>query len=191
MGGLSRIRSFYFNLVKLKPELDSSRLKMSLSSHQKTVSGTDTWLTPPEILHPLGEFDLDPCAVAGWNTAKRHIILPEDGLAAEWAGRVWMNPPFGRACNEWMRKMAKHGNGIVLIPARTETRIFYETVWGVADAVLFLKGRPHFHFPDGKRAPFGTGSAMCLIAYGHGGGESWRNESILRASGLGHTVSAL
>lgn len=45
---------------------------MGLSAHQKN-GGHDEWLTPPEILRALGEFDLDPCApvVRLWETAAR------------------------------------------------------------------------------------------------------------------------
>lgn len=62
--------------------------------------------------------------------------------------------------------MVKHGNGIALIPARTETATFYRNVWPKADAVCFLKGRPHFHYVDGTRAPFNSGAPICLVAYG-------------------------
>jgi len=144
--------------------------------------GTATWLTPPEVMASLGGFDLDPCAAPSprpWDTATRHIELPDDGLAAEWHGRVWCNPPFGREAVKWLRRMADHGNGIALIPARTETAMFYETVWGRADAVLFVRGRPHFHRADGTRAPFNSGAPICLVAYGIA------NVAALERSGLG------
>jgi hypothetical protein len=35
---------------------------MGMSAHQSPVMGTDEWLTPPEIMARLGEFDLDPCS---------------------------------------------------------------------------------------------------------------------------------
>ena len=156
-----------------------------MSSHQKN-GGHDEWLTPPDILAPLGAFDLDPCApvVRPWNTAARHFTVEDSGLLQPWAGRVWCNPPFGREAIHWMRKMATHGNGIALIPARTETAMFYETVWQVADAVLFIKGRPHFHTVDGARAPFNSGAPICLVAYGAG------NVLALERSGLGRVVAA-
>jgi hypothetical protein len=69
-----------------------------------------------------------------------------------------------------------------LIPARTETAMFYETVWGVADGVLFLKGRPHFHYVNGKRADFNSGAPIALVAYGSD------NLEALRQSGLGFVV---
>ena len=54
--------------------------------------------------------------------------------------------------------MAEHGNGVAPIPARTETAMFYASVWGAADGVLFINGRPHFHYVDGRRAAFNSGA---------------------------------
>lgn len=159
---------------------------MSLSSHQSASMKNDEWLTPPEIMAPLGKFDLDPCSpiVRPWDTAERHYDVRDDGLQHPWHGRVWCNPPFGREAVRWMRRMAEHGNGIALIPARTETAMFYETVWGVADAVLFIKGRPHFHRVNGSRAQFNSGAPICLVAYGN------NNAMALLQSGLGAVVPA-
>lgn len=157
---------------------------MSMSSHQSARMKNDEWLTPPEIVRACGEFDLDPCApvVRPWDTARQHFTIQDDGLAQQWAGRVWCNPPFGREAIKWLRRMAAHGNGIALIPARTETVMFYETVWGAADAVLFIQGRPHFHYVDGRRAAANSGAPICLVAYGA------RNVAALRGSGLGVTL---
>lgn len=157
---------------------------MSLSGHQSAVMKSDEWLTPPAILGALGEFDLDPCApvVRPWDTARQHYAVNEDGLAQPWHGRVWVNPPFGREAVKWLRKLRDHGNGIALIPARTETRMFYECVWGWASGVLFIKGRPHFHYVDGRRAAFNSGAPICLIAYGA------ENLEALKNSGLGQVM---
>lgn len=157
---------------------------MGLSAHQSAKMKNDEWLTPPEIIKELGSFDLDPCApiVRPWPTASQHFTIEDDGLAQPWGGRVWCNPPFGREAVKWLRRMAEHGNGIALIPARTETKMFYEAVWPCADAILFIRGRPHFHTVDGTRAPFNSGAPICLVAYG---GE---NIDALFNSGLGYTV---
>jgi hypothetical protein len=140
----------------------------SLSGHQSAAMQSDEWLTPPRILDALGYFDLDPCSpvTRPWDTAGQHFNIHDDGLAQDWTGRVWMNPPFGRLALIWMAKLAAHGNGIALIPARTETALFYDTVWSKADGICFLKGRPHFHRVDGTRAPFNSGAPICLVAYG-------------------------
>lgn len=128
----------------------------------------ETWLTPPHILAALGPFDLDPCAAPSprpWPSAARHIELPEDGLTAEWQGRVWCNPPYGAQAVRWLQRMAEHGNGVALVFARTETAMFQDQVWPRAHAVLFLRGRIAFCSPDGKPA-MSAGAPSVLIAYG-------------------------
>ena len=154
---------------------------MGLSGHQSAKMKNDEWLTPPAIVAALGPFDLDPCSPVErpWPTAAQHFTVRDDGLAQPWHGRVWCNPPFGREAVKWLRRMRDHGNGVALIPARTETAMFYECVWGAADGVLFLKGRPHFHYVDGRRAPFNSGAPICLVGYG------LSNVVALERSGLG------
>jgi hypothetical protein len=157
---------------------------MGLSSHQSARMKNDEWLTPPRLLYRLGEFDLDPCAPVNrpWPTAKHHFTVKDDGLSRKWFGRVWLNPPFGREAAKWLEKMAEHGNGIALVAARTETRMFFNSVWGKANTVCFVKGRPHFHYVTGRRAAFNSGAPICLIAYG------LENACYLWNSGLGHTM---
>lgn len=58
-----------------------------------------------------------------------------------------------------------------------------ETVWAMADAVLFIQGRPHFHRVNGDRAPFNSGAPICLVAYGIS------NVAALERSGLGVVIS--
>ena len=156
----------------------------SMGSHQSARAKSVEWLTPPEILRALGEFDLDPCCPENmpWKTAGVQYTKAIDGLRADWFGRVWLNPPFGGEAVKWLRKLADHGNGIALVPARTETAMFYECVWGRADGILFLRGRPHFHHADGRRADFNSGAPIALIAYGQA------NLDALRRSGLGAVV---
>lgn len=158
---------------------------MSLSSHQSAAMKNDEWLTPPEILGALGAFDLDPCApiLRPWDTATQHFTKERDGLSRDWNGRVWLNPPFGREAAKWMKKMAEHGNGVALLPARTETKMFFDYVWEMAYGICFLEGRPHFHYVDGTRAKANSGAPICLIAYGMG------NYSALKNCGLGKVVS--
>jgi hypothetical protein len=157
---------------------------VSLSSHQSARMKNDEWLTPPYILDRLGRFNLDPCSPESppWSIAEDRYTVKDDGLSKPWHGRVWMNPPFGREAIKWMRRLVEHGNGIALLPARTETAMFYETVWPYADAVCFLRGRPHFHYVDGTRAPANSGAPICLIAYGP------ENVAALHRANLGTVV---
>jgi hypothetical protein len=139
-----------------------------MGSHQSSKMKTDTWLTPPEVLRPLGHFDLDPCCPPDmpWKTADRCYTKADDGLAQPWFGRVWLNPPYSREAVRWLRRMVEHHRGTALVFARTETEWFVETVWRAADAVLFLHGRLHFHDAQGRRAEDNAGAPSCLVAYG-------------------------
>lgn len=163
---------------------------MSLSGHQRPHRGaSDSWLTPPEILSAVakaagGWFDLDPAAALEhptWTGAARRYTIEDDGLAQRWDGFAWCNPPFGPQTGVWLDRMADHGNGVALCAARTETRWFVRSVWGRAQAVLFLHGRPHFYrpavIPPGtpdwaaramkpQRAEANSGAPICLVAYG-------------------------
>lgn len=127
---------------------------------------SDEWLTPPEILGALGDFDLDPCApvVRPWPTATEHYT--EGGLQKPWHGRVWCNPPYGLEAKPWLENLANHGNGIALIFARTETEMFFNQGWARADGLLFLRGRLHFHYVSGARAAANAGAPSVLLAYG-------------------------
>lgn len=136
--------------------------------NETSIMGTDVWLTPPSILSNLGEFDLDPCSPIDrpWDTAKTHYTIIDDGLSKEWSGRVWMNPPYGKALGVWLEKLAMHGNGIALIFARTEIKAFQKFVFPYADGFLFISGRINFHTPDGVRCKNPSGAPSVLIAYG-------------------------
>lgn len=128
---------------------------------------THDWLTPPELLATLGEFDLDPCAseFQPWRTARQQFTIHDDGLTREWAGRVWCNPPYGPHAARWLERCAAHGNAIALVFARTETTVFQDHVWPKADAMLFLRGRLSFRLPGGGRAG-NSGAPSVLIAFG-------------------------
>jgi hypothetical protein len=144
------------------------------------------WLTPKYIVEALGEFDLDPAGAPGHELAKRTYLLEngDDGLRDPWEGRVWLNPPYGPAAAPFQRRMVEHNHGTMLLFARTETKIFFETVWEKASAVLFLKGRLSFLDSSGTVAKANAGAPSCLVAYG--------NEDAVRlaASELaGHFVS--
>jgi len=143
-------------------------VKSGMCGHERVSSGKDEWLTPKEITDVLGPFDLDPCSPIQrpWATAKQHFTVEDDGLKQPWFGRVWLNPPYGNETEKWVWRLAQHGNGICLIFARTETATWFDSVWPVASALLFIKGRIAFCHVDGRRAGTSAGAPSCLIAYG-------------------------
>lgn len=137
-------------------------------------SKSDDWGTPEKILQPIrehmGGIALDPCANVCRLVGQKNIHLPQDGLAVSWLdevqapdpldlyavstpvraiqqGVIFVNPPYGRAVKDWVRKCiaeANEGAEIVLLTAaRVDTRWFHE-IFDNADAVCFIKGRLKF-----------------------------------------------
>lgn len=80
----------------------------------------DEYATPPELIAELeaefGPFELDPAATAANAKAPRYYDRDVDGLSQPWAGRVFVNPPYGgpgRAgiLELWIRKAAAAADG--------------------------------------------------------------------------------
>ena len=131
---------------------------------------SNIWITPEEILKPLGPFDLDPCAAPiprRWDTAKTMWAESvEDGLKREWSGRVWLNPPYDRRWIEkWMEKMARHGNGVAMVYARSDTNWFQKWVFPFVSGIFFFRGRIRFYRPNGVLAGAAPAPHV-LLAYG-------------------------
>jgi len=133
----------------------------------RTSGAKDEWLTPRYITDALGPFDLDPCSPIDrpWATAGHHFTAEDDGLMQEWAGRVWLNPPYGTDTGVWLARLAKHGDGIALVFARTDTAWFFEYIWALAQAVFFFRGRLAFCHVNGE-ASDSAGAPNVLVAYG-------------------------
>lgn len=96
-------------------------------------SASDEWETPQDLFDALDSefgFDLDVCALP--SSAKcEHYFTPErDGLAQNWTGTCWMNPPYGDAIAAWVRKAwesSRLGATVVcLVPARVDTAWWWD-----------------------------------------------------------------
>jgi hypothetical protein len=109
--------------------------------HTRRDSTTDDWITPRWLVDRLGVFDLDPCQseTQPWPCARAGISpATGHGLMMGWEGEVWMNPPYGKETGRWLHRLADHGNGVALVFARTDTRMFFRHVWPKATGILFL-----------------------------------------------------
>lgn len=121
-------------------------------------SKTDNWQTPPlffERLDAVFHFTLDPCADERNAKCKKYYTAWDNGLAQSWDGeRVFMNPPYGRAIGDWVKKASEAKALVVcLLPARTDTRWWHDHVVAKGGLIIFLKGR--LSFGDGSApAPF-------------------------------------
>lgn len=114
-------------------------------------SATDEWATPQELFDPLDaefHFTLDPCSTDQNAKCAKHYTKVQDGLAQDWTGEtVWCNPPYGRDVGKWIRKCYEHfmggGTAVLLLPARTDTKVFHEYIYGKAE-IRFIRGRVRF-----------------------------------------------
>lgn len=159
-----------------------------LGGENQNAGGGDRqvrWLTPRSLVEPLGEFDLDPCGAPGYELAAETYLLErgQDGLVDPWHGRIWLNPPYGRMAEPFLRRLADHGRGTALIFARTETRLWHQVIWPNASGFLFLAGRVTFLDPDGVAAAANAGAPPVLVAFGEA------DAAALASSGIaGHFV---
>lgn len=101
------------------------------------------WETPHDLFEKLwdefGGFDLDPCCSPGHYTECRIVAeggysFYETGLTAKWFGKVYMNPPYGRAISQWIEKAVsevekKNAELVVaLLPARVDVKWWHKYV---------------------------------------------------------------
>lgn len=115
-------------------------------------SKTDLWATPQDLFDELNKefnFDLDPCATHDNAKCSRYYTKQDDGLKQIWTGRVFMNPPYGREIQKWVKKAyesVKNGESelvVCLLPARTDTRWFHNFIYNKAE-IRFIKCRLKF-----------------------------------------------
>ena len=143
------------------------------TTFEKTENTTDEWYTPKELIDSLGKFDLDPCAPVNplWRTADIMYNKNDDGLSKEWVGRVWLNPPYSRPLIEqFINRMAEHGNGIALLYNRCDSKMFQEVIFKKATGMIFMRNRIKFYHPDGTRGN-SPGCGSVLISFGEGNAE--------------------
>jgi hypothetical protein len=124
---------------------------------------SNEWYTPPKLFSSLNTtFDLDVAAPKGgvpWIPAKNHFYKEIDGLKQDWYGFVWCNPPYGKDTGIWLEKFIKHGYGIALVNARTDTRWFHNFATQ-ADILCFVKGRLAFYKGNVQAKYSSTGSLL-------------------------------
>ena len=120
---------------------------------------SDEWSTPDEFYALLderfGPFTLDPCATQANAKCAKFYTMEDDGLSRSWQEEtVFVNPPYSKV-KDWVKKAydetrwneAKSDKStmvVMLLPARTDTKMFHEYINGGAQWVFFIKGRLKF-----------------------------------------------
>lgn len=134
------------------------------------VIDSDDWYTPRWIFDGLGlEFDLDVAAPDDPSltnvTARRFVTVAEDGLAIEWHGQVWCNPPYSRPIR-WCQKWATHEpGGCILLRSDLSTRGPF-VAYTAAHAIYVPRKRIQFDAPSDRRTRTGTNFTSVLFGRG-------------------------
>jgi len=112
--------------------------------------------TPKGFYNQLNEefnFNFDPCPLRE---------RPDfDGLSINWKGRVYINPPYGRAIPLWLNKALEELEAkrieiaVFLLPSYTDVKWFHEIALLKADEIRFIKGRLKFGNHNNS-APFAS-----------------------------------
>jgi phage N-6-adenine-methyltransferase len=116
-------------------------------------------------------FVLDVCATKC--NAKCRRFYEASALSQPWAsadGFWWCNPPYGRGIERWVEKGVTEGGGVMLLPARTDTKWFHAHLWNVVTSTAsvelqFVRGRLRF-VGSASSAPF---PSMVVLVHRHGG----------------------
>ena len=132
------------------------------------TSKTDLWATPQTFFDKVNKefnFTLDVCATDENAKCDRYYTKADDGLAQDWVGVCWCNPPYGRGIGDWIKKAAEAKATVVcLVPARTDTAWWHDYAMQATD-IRFIRGR--LKFGDSKNsAPFP--SALLVFENGRG-----------------------
>jgi DNA N-6-adenine-methyltransferase Dam len=137
----------------------------SAPSYSKAeYSGENEWFTPPEYVElaraAMGGIDLDPASHAlaqATVQAGKFFVAADDGLAQQWFGRVWLNPPYNRALlSPFVDKLVSEWASGAIEQAILLTHNYTDTAWfhtaaRAPYAFCFPRGRIHFLSPAGDQ----------------------------------------
>jgi phage N-6-adenine-methyltransferase len=156
-----------FTAAKLRQAVDE-RLRRDHVLDVMGSSASDDWETPQDLFDDLDRefgFELDVCANDANTKCARYFSPVEDGLAQEWRGVCWMNPPYGDEIPRWARKAYESsllGAVVVcLVPARVDTAWWWD--YCLTGEIRFLRGRLRFGASEAG-APFP--SAVVVLEQG-------------------------
>lgn len=131
------------------------------------MSKSPEWETPQELFDELNKefhFDLDVASTHENAKCERHFTEEDDGLAQEWSGTVWCNPPYGRQLKDWVKACGTYegGQAVMLIPVRADTSWWHEYIWDNPHTkdIRLIRGRVHFN-----NSPHGAPFASCVIVF--------------------------
>lgn len=123
-----------------------------------TMSESNEWYTPQEYVEAarrvMGGIDTDPASndtAQGWIQADTYYTKDDDGLAQEWQGRVWLNPPYGGLSGRFVAKLfdeiaaGRVTEAVVLVNANSTETNWFAPLWH--HTLCFTDHRINFYSP--------------------------------------------
>ena len=143
----------------------ASLLKLAGAGHVSQCTGENEWYTPAKYIEATREvmqgIDLDPASSdVAQKTVKatKYYTIADDGLSQEWAGRVWMNPPYSKELiGQFTAKLiaeikaGRVSQAVVLVNNATETA-WCQQLLSFSSATCFVASRIRFENADGEPA---------------------------------------
>ncbi|NJL06380.1 MAG: hypothetical protein HC911_16040, partial [Chloroflexaceae bacterium] len=124
----------------------------------------------------LGGFDLDPASCPEANEqvqAERYFTRAQDGLAQDWYGRIWLNPPYGRGRANHRAFVATllreyhagHVHAAILLVRSATAEQWFQPLWDFP--ICFVRGRVRFISPDGMHPRSSNTQGTALVSIGN------------------------
>jgi hypothetical protein len=143
--------------------------------HKSKRKYSTSWITPKWIIDAIGLSDLDPCGFklnGEFITKCAHdsytLHDKQDGLALDWHGSVYCNPPYNNT-RAWAKKCRQHhedtGHDVIMLIKCSSGTSYFQNEISHATGIVLLRQRLSFLDESGNdvgKARF----ASILVAFG-------------------------
>ena len=146
-------------------------------AHVGHATGSYEWFTPEKYIVAarcvMGGISLDPATTERANDtivkADAYYTKETNGLAHQWYGNIWMNPPYSqplitqfteKVLHEY--RMGRVEQACILTNNATETK-WFQALIAEASAICFIKGRVRFLDPAGNLGKPLQGQAVTYL----------------------------
>lgn len=173
--GIAKYKEYILSNTKKFSYLTIQQARKLLPDYKGVLSSErSNWYTPKKYMDAvhgvMNGIDLDPASCPDANKtirAKKFYTKEDDGLVQNWHGRVFLNPPYGRAGPDFIEKLYNEygstiSEAIVLVnSSATDANWFQPMFEGI---ICFTDHRIDFDSPHEK--PTSSTHGSCFIYFG-------------------------